>query len=252
MSEVMENFPRFAQATSDTPVGQPCLIPSTTRIPDACTCVFILNSPDVRTQHDLTEAEVRAACQSAGLSGLTHVDRQTHCVFVAFFSTGSDAAKARKHARLDFIAPTEYSASPARISVKAEAHWLEVNRVFIFETDNRAIKLKTVFRRVLEALQGPLASSFRLLKQNLRGKGKGGRQTRYILRPSEAVCPIFVERFYIPLDPPKRKGREKVWAIFKAVNRRWTCPACHEKCQAGEFSTCRSATLLGRASTAEN
>jgi hypothetical protein len=202
-----------------------------------------LNSPDVQTSRDITEAEVRVAGQEAGLSGLTHVHRQTHSVFVAVFYTRYDAVQARQNARLHFVVPSETSAPAAHLSVRAEFHQQEVNRLFAFETNSRSINHAAVYRRVFEALESPLASSFQLLQQLLkpRRESTDGR-VRYILRPTKAVCPIFVERFYFPLDAAD--GESIVWGIFKPVHRHWKCPACHKKCQSGDSSTCENAALL--------
>lgn len=224
---IAENFPHLTQATCDTPIWQACLIASTARKLSSRTCIFILNSPDVRAKRDITEAEVRVACERAKLPGLKCVTRQTHSVFVAHFKSHDDAQRARQKARLNLTLPSEASGQVARLCVKPESHWLEVNSVFVFETDTRSIKHETVSRRVFDALEGPLVSSFRLLRQEINGKRGAGERTRYILRPSDSVSPVFVERFYIPLDAAHGDG--KVWGIFKPVNRHWKCPACHKK-----------------------
>jgi hypothetical protein len=246
----MEHFPHLTQATSDTPVGQACLITSIARGgPDPRTCVFILNSPDARAQHELTEPEVRAACQKAGFSGLTSVTRQTHSVFVAYFNNKYDASHARSKLPLEFAASLGTLAPSTRLRVTAETHYLEINRVFLFETGPRSVDHGTVCQRVFEALKGPLDSSILLFRQRFYTKKGLLKRTRYILRPSKAVCPIFVERFYIPLDAASGDG--KVWGIFKPFNRNWTCPACHERCQSGDESTFKSSTLLLGPNTAE-
>jgi hypothetical protein len=217
--------------------------------PDPRTCVFILNCPDVRTQHDITEPEVRAACQNAGLSRLTYVNRQTHSVFVASFSSKYDAQQARQKVQLRFQTSLSISAPSVHLTIKAESHFLEINRVFVFETSPGFVRHKTVCLRVFEALAGPLTASMLLFRQQLQWRNGVFQRTRYILRPSEAVCPMFVETFYIPLDAASGSG--KIGGIFKPSNRHWTCPACHEKCQSGEWNACRFSTLLFGPETAE-
>jgi hypothetical protein len=211
--------------------------------------VFILNSPDVRSQLDITEAEVRAACQKAEFPGFSHVTRQTRSVFVVSFSTKHEASQARKSARLAFTSSVGTSALSKRLVVRAEVNFLEISHVFFFEADPGSVDHETVCRRVFEALKGPLDSSILLFRQKIYRDRGASLRIRYILRPFEAVRPIFVERFYIPLDGASGGG--KVWAIFKPYYRGWICPACSEKCQSGDQSFCRSSALLLGPNTAE-
>lgn len=231
---------------SDTPIWQACLVPSNARHAHYNTCIFILNSPDVRSDFDLTESDVRVACQEANFRGFTSIERQTHNVFVAFFSHNDDATQARQRARIKFEAfpgMTGKGSSPLRLKVKAEPHCLHVNRVFVFETSIDSVNHATVARRVFDALDGPLAPVFHLFKLDLNTYGPG-RRIRYLLRPSEAVPPIHVERFYIPLDAANGKGH--VWGIFKPHPKHYKCPGCHERCQSGKFNTCPVAVELQR------
>jgi hypothetical protein len=234
-SGISETFPCLTQATSATPIGQACLMTSTCRgEADPCTCVFILNSPYVRTQHDITEAGVRDACQKAGFSKYSHVTRQTHSVFVVFFPSKYEASQARKNALLEFPSVVGTSTLPTGLSVRPEAHFLEMNSVFFFEAQPGSVNHETSCQRVFEALKGPLDSSILLCRQEITRDKSASIRTRYILRPYEAVCPIFVERFYVPLDAASVGG--KVRAIFKPYYRGWICPACGERCQSGDES----------------
>lgn len=230
----------MVQATSETPEGQACLIPSAARRPDPRTCLFILNSPDVRPVFDLTESHVRVACQKAELRGLEFVTRQTHNVFVAFFSNKGAASQARQTARIKFEAfpgMEGIASNSLRLEVRPESHSLQVNSIFAMEIDRSSINHDTVARHVFEALAGPLGPSFHLFRQQLRF-----RRTRYLLRPREIASPVFVERFYVPLDDSKDKGM--VWGIFKPFPKHWLCPSCHERCQSGEFNNCQHAVQL--------
>lgn len=247
--DIWKNFPHLILATSDTPSGRACLIPSNARRLNSRTCVFVLNSPDVRAQTDLTEPEVRAemlaACQRSGCHGLSFVMRQTHNVFVAFFSNSNDADRARKRVRLSFQAAANATPSPLRLYIKAESHHLQVNDAFYWEDAQcPSVNHDTVARRIFEALGGPLISHLQLLKLELMNKQGHVKRTRYLLRSARAVSPIFVERFYIPLD--SRNGVKDLQAIFKPYCRSWQCPGCHKSCQQEETSTCPSAIELPR------
>jgi len=134
------------------------------------------------------------------------------------------------------------STSSKHPSVKAEYHWLEVNRVFFCDVKPRTVDQDAVAQLVFNALAGPLAAFFKIYQLEIRSKNGHVKRVRYLLRPSEAVCPIFVERFYIPLDTVDRQ--EKIWGIFKPWSKRWECPACHEKCQSGVINMCAHATEL--------
>lgn len=232
------------QATSDTPSEQGCLVLSTARRADHCTCIFILDSPDVRSGSNVTEDEVSAACEKAGLPGFSHVMRQTQNVFVAFFADRNDANRARKKkVHLKLAAATDTTTPSAGLKVKSESHWLHVNTTFMCDTRRLHVNHLTVARRVFQALNGPLASSFQLLRQEVKSKLGAVKRIRYLLRLSKTVTPIFVERFYIPLDTTNDAGY--AFGIFKPWCRHWDCPCCHQKCQTGLVSTCPDAVELG-------
>jgi hypothetical protein len=239
---LFENFPHLAQATSNTPRGQACLVPTIARGTNIYACVFVLNTSDMGTEIDLTEAEVRVACQEAKLPGMTKVCHQTHNVCVVTFSNKHDANKARKKARLSFAVVPGPIPIIFGFSVKAESHLFEDNRVFVCDVKRNTVNHDTVLRHVREALQGPMADSFCFYIQEIRNKNQRLKRTRYILRVYDGVPSLSVERFYIPLDAADGKGH--VRGIFKPWSKGWQCPACHEKCQAGGTSTCNSAELL--------
>jgi hypothetical protein len=239
---IFEKFPHLAQATSNTPRGQACLVPTIARGTNTYACVFVSNTPDMGTEIDLTEAEVRVACQEAKLQGMSYVSRQTNNVFVVTFSNKQDANSARKKARLSFAVVPGPTPIIFGFPVKAESHLLEDIRVFVCDAKRNTIHHDTVIRRVREALQGPMADSFCSYKQEVRSKTHRLKGTRYILQMFDGVPPISVERFYILLDSSEGEGH--VWGIFKPWSKGWQCPACHEKCQAGVTSTCNSAEPL--------
>ena len=236
----------MTQATWNTSSRQSCLVPSAAQKQNANTCVFVVDTPDVRTRLVLTEAQVRTACVRAKMPGLKDVWQDFSNVFVASFKVfpNADQARRRKHL-LQFAVPSTKNVPSKKLFVSAESHWYEVNGVFICDVDRKSVKHDTVARHVFRALEGPLVSCFRLYKQDYREHNGRQERTRYLLRPSEAMSPILVERFYIPLDAPS--GNRNVWGIFKPVNRNWKCPACHERCQGGNVSTCKSAIELHRA-----
>jgi len=235
----------MTQATCDTPNWQPCLVRSYAQKQNVYTCVFVVNTPDKQTSLPLTEGHVRAACLRAQMPGLKEVRQESFNVFLASFQGFANADKARRKKRLlRFAAPSTPNAPFGKLYVSAESHLHEVNRVFIYDIDTKPVNHDTVARHVFRALEGPLASCFRLYKQEYREHNGKQKRIRYLLRPSEDMSPILVERFYIPLDAPS--GKQSVWGIFKPVNRSWKCPACHKRCQGGNVSTCKSAVELHR------
>jgi hypothetical protein len=238
--EYFEDFPNMEQATCDTPTSQACLAPSAAQKQNVYTCVFVVNTPDVRAASVITETEVQAACVRAKMPGLKHVRQESFNVFVAYFKGFANADNARRRARLlDFHMPSTKKARTSHLYVTAESHWHEINRIFIYDVNVKSVKPHTVAQHVFRALEGPLASCFRLFKQEYREHNGRRQRTRYLLRPSEASSMSPIERFYIPLDAPAGKGH--VWGIFKPVNRHWKCPACHERCQGGDVSACEIA-----------
>jgi len=234
----------MTHAACDTPEWQPCLVPSAAQKQNVYTCVFVVNTPEVRTPLVLTEDLVRAACVRAQMPGLRELWQESFNIFVASFNGWANADEARRRKRLlRFPVSSTTGSSSTKLYVSAESHWHEVNRVFVYDVDN-PVKHTTVARHVFKALEGPLASCFRLFKQEYREHIGRQRRTRYLLRPFEAISPILVERFYIPLDAASGKGN--VWGIFKPVNRHWKCPACRKQCQGGDASACESAVELYR------
>lgn len=100
-----------------------------------------------------------------------------------------------------------------------------------------SFKHATIPKRVFEALDGPIAASLQLLKQE-----GTNYYLRYMIRLTASAPPIFVERFFIPLD--SLGGDGKIWGIFRPIKRDMECTMCQEKCQAGPVSTCPYATLM--------
>jgi len=235
----------MTQATCDTPEWQPCLVPSAAQKLNVNTCVFVVNTPEVQTPLLLTEDLVRAACVRAQMSGLIELWQESFNIFVASFKGWANADQARRRKRLlRFPVPSTTNSSSKNLYVSAESHWHEVNRVFVYDVDKKPVKHTTVARHVFEALEGPLVSCFRLFKQDYKEHNGRQRRTRYLLRTSQVISPVLVERFYIPLDAASGEGN--VWGIFKPVNRHWKCPACHKQCQGGDASACKSAVELFR------
>lgn len=238
-------FPRMLKAVRDLPKRQACLVPSAAQKQNLCICVFVVNAPDVRTSVPLTEADFRSAFRRAQIPGLKEVWQESFNVFLASFRGLANADKARRKPRLlQFALPSTTNAPSRQLHVGAEYHWHEVNRIFVYDVDRRYLNHSTVGKHVFDALEGPLALSFRLFKQEYREQSGRLWRTRYLLRPSEAVSPVLVERFYFPLNATAGKGR--VWGIFKPVNRHWKCPACHKRCQSGDVSACEVAVELHR------
>lgn len=233
------------KAVCDLPKRQACLVPSAAQKQNLCICVFVVNTPDVRTSVPLTEADFQSACRRAQIPGLKEVWQESFNIFLASFRGLPNADNARRKARLlRFALPSTTNAPSKQLYVGAESHCHEVNRIFVYEVDTRLLKHSTVAKHVFDALEGPLALTFRLFKQEYRQHSGRQRRTRYLLRPSEAASPVLVERFYFPLDAAAGKGR--VWGIFKPVNRHWKCPACHKRCQSGDVSACEAAVELHR------
>lgn len=248
MAEISESFPRLSHAMSNTCSETPCFVPTIARRIEPLACMFVLNTPDMCIKTDLTEAEIRAACQQAKLPGMTEVTRQNHNVFVVSFANRDDAKSARRKARLSFAVAPDTSAQHLRFSVGAEFHWPKNNYVYFCDIKRRFPNHESVSRHVFEALEGPVASSLRLHKLNITNKKGRVTRIRYILRPLETLSPICVERFYIPLAA-NEEGH--IWGIFKPWSKHWECPGCHKKCQAGDVNACEFATELPRVTSDE-
>lgn len=240
-----EDFPRMSQTTCETPDWQPCLVRLAAQKQGVYTCVFDVNNPDKQTSLPLTEDHVRAACLRAQMPGFKEVWQESFHVFLASFQGFANADKARRRKRLlHFAAPYSPNAPFEKLSVSAKPHWHEVNRVFIYDINTKPVNHYTVARHVFKALEGPMASCFRLYKQDYREHNGRQKRIRYLLRQCKHMSLIPVERLYIPLNAPL--GEQNVWDIFKAVYRNWTCPACNKRCHSGDVSTCESAVDLLR------
>ena len=240
----------MTQAAWNTPKWQPCLVPSAAQKQSVYICVFVVNTPDVRKPLRVTEELFRATCLLAKMPGFNEAWQESSNVFLASFKGFANADRARRKKQLLRFDVASTRKSPSyQLFLSAESHWHEVNRVFIYDVQRQSVNHDTVSRHVFRALEGPMAACFRLFKQDYTEHNGRQQRTRYLLRPSEAMSPIFVERFYFPLDTATGKGH--VWGIFKPVNRTWKCPACHKRCQGGDASSCEAAVELHRVDSRE-
>lgn len=197
--------------------------------------MFIVNTPDAHTDCVLTKADVHAACLRANLPRLLKVTRPYHSTFFATFHAERKEHRILRSAQIKFPTSSATSASPSELIVNAEPRMniTETPYTFVFACDPAEITTKhqTVYNHIFEALKGPVAALFQLLKQEVAGK-----IVRYILHLHASAPPIWVERFDVPLDSAEDSG--KVWGVYKAANEEEICPACKQRCQARGVSTC--------------
>jgi hypothetical protein len=194
----------------------------------------VLNTPDVVTGRVITAPDVHLACQQASFEGFKDVIRHNHNLFVAYFETRAKAKKAGHIWALNFPVISSGS-SPTRNStaiVRPSWYLPGAHNLFCTSIANASTKTHaTIYERIFEALDGPMVTSFQLLKQ----KGKNDC-VRYMLRRPASAAPIYVERFYIPLDHASGDG--KTWAVFRPMNVKRKCSLCNTQCQDGPSSTC--------------
>lgn len=238
---ISQHFPRLVPATSTTPSTQACFVPSSTRGYDPNGCLFVLNVPDAVAGLAITEPDVRLACEEARFEGIQGVTRHNNNIFVISFGSRSRAQHADRHLKLDFPVLSQGATSSAMPSFTVSARRYDEgpHHVFCCAIRKSVIRQNTVYQRVFKALDGPESASFQLLKQN----GTNG-YVRYVLRRPASAPSIHIERFYIPSDHASGKG--KTWAIFQPFKTNRKCPACYERCQVGESSTCAYATLMSK------
>ena len=239
-SEAARYFPKLVQATSTLPSSQPCFVPTSTREYDSTGCLFVLNTPDVITGRIITAPDVRLACQQACFEGFRDVIRHNYNMFVAYFDTRRKARQAGHVWALNFpvTSADPNSTNVSTLIVRSSWYLPGAHNLFCCSIPKASTKTHaTIFERVFEALDGPMAASFQLLKQNA-----GNDRVRYILRRPPSALSIYIKRFYIPLDDASGGG--KIWGIFRPMNMNSKCKLCKEQCQTGTSSICPYSTLM--------
>jgi hypothetical protein len=233
-SEAARLFPRLVQTTSTLPSTQPCFVPASTREHDSNGCLFILNTPDSIVGHVITAPDVRVACTQTLFEGFKDVIRHNYNMFVAYFDTRRKAQQAGHVWALNFpvTSADPKSTNVSTLIVRPSWYLPGAHNLFCCSIPKASTKTHaTIFERVFEALDGPMAASFQLLKQNA-----GNDRVRYILRRPPSALSIYIKRFYIPLDDASGGG--KIWGIFRPMNMNSKCKLCKKQCQPGTSSTC--------------
>lgn len=227
-------FPYLTEATSLTPINQPCYVPFASRVDESPACLYIVNTPDTNTGKSTTEADVLAAFQHLEIPGLIKVTRCNSNIFTATFNSPSTALMARNTAGISL--PSTATPGHDSVTISAGFHHSWGPRVFSCDVSALDINHDAVVKCVTQALRSRAQSaSFELLQQETPEPYDD--RMRYILRYKKGMRSPWVQQFHIPLESEDSGG--KVWAIFRPENLHVECQFCGNTCQLGSSSTCR-------------
>ena len=235
----LPQFPFLTQATSLTPIDQPCYVPFASREDKSPACLYIVNTPDTNTGTATTEADVLAAFQQREIPGLISVSRCNSNVFTATFSTPRTAFMARNSAGLSL--PSTIIPELGFVRISAGFHFSWGPRVFSCDVTMFDINQNTVVASVTKALRSPDPSAFYELLQQESPELYDDRM-RYVLRFQKQSRAPWVQQFHIPLELDN--GRGKIWAIFRPENLHGVCQFCGATCQLGSRSSCRFTRVI--------
>jgi hypothetical protein len=236
-------FPCLSRASSTTPGRKACYVAFVPRPEQSPGCLFVVNTPDVRTKRRLSGDDLELACSAPGLSQL---QRRNKNLLTVSLPNQTAAASALRSLSIPLPSMTGQS-----LDVKAGYHGPYPARTFSCDATDLAINHTTVGARVLKALRGRVATiraPFEVLRQQ-SSDPKDDRR-RYLLRfdfgGNRPPCTPWVQCFYIPLDGKGTSGNPKVWGVFLPDDVLRACPFCRKQCQRGGSNVCPFTKIIGK------
>jgi len=236
-------FPCLSRATSTTPTRKACYVPFFPRPEKVPGCLFIVNTPDVRTKRHLTKHDLQLACSASGLPQLQRANKNLLTVSFPNHSAAASALRA-----LSIPLP---SITGGPLNVKATYHGPFPLRTFSCDAkDLPNIDHGTVGDRVLEALRESgteVRAPFEVLRQQSPGPQSYGR--RYLIKfdwGNRPPCTPWVQCLYIPLDHLSRNVDLTVCAVFKPEDVLKPCSYCGQQCQRSRANRCPFTEVIGK------
>ena len=206
-------------------------------------CLFLVNTPDVRTKRRLTEHDLQLACSASGLSQLQRANKN---LLTVSFPNHSAAASALRSLSIALPSVTGES-----LNVKAAYHGPFPLRTFYCDAAGLDIDHRTVGDRVLEALRESgteIRAPFEVLRQETTSDPQDVRRF-YLIKfdwGNRPPCTPWVQCFYFPLDHWSRNVDLTVCAVFKPVDVLKPCSFCGQQCQRGRANRCPFTTVIGK------
>jgi hypothetical protein len=235
-------FPCLSRASSTTPGRKACYVAFVPRPEQSPGCLFMVNTPNVRTKERLTEDDMELACSASGLSQL---QRRNKNLLAVSLPNQTAAASALRSLSIPLPSSTGQS-----LDVKAGYHGPYPPRTFSCDATDLATNHTTVGACVLKALRGNVAkirAPFEVLRQE-SSDPKDDRR-RYLLKfdfgGNRPPCTPWVQCFYIPLDSESGNCNPKVWGVFLPDDVLRACPFCRKQCQRGRSNHCPYTKIIG-------
>jgi hypothetical protein len=241
-SKIRVLFPCLKRATSSTPNRKACYVPFAPRPEKSPGCLFIVNTPDVRTKRRLTQDDLQLACSASDLPQLKRCNKNLLAVSIPNLSSAAGTLRS-----LSIALP---AVTGEMLDVKASFHGPFPPRTFSCDAKDLAIDHTTVGAHILDALREPadeVRAPFEVLRQETFDPQDDRR--RYLLKFDfgfHPPCIPWVQCFYIPLDHKSGDEKLKVCAVFEPEDLLRPCPFCGQQCQRSRANRCPFTTVIGK------